>query len=138
MAYRLDFNRFTDVAAPLEDSGIVFDYELSVSEDMPHVAACCCEDCDGATIDEFLVSDDFEFTDYDPSSDFGNYVNYGANGYSNPYLDFGAVQNHEANLMAVLALMAVMALMEVILKMVASFMLAAQTPSLAILARHSQ
>lgn len=95
MAYRYEYNRFSDEALPLEDSGVSFDYEMSISTDTPHVASCCCEDCDGATMEDFMVPDGFEYSDYDPSSDFGNYANFGLNGYSNPYIDFGAVQNHD-------------------------------------------
>ena len=96
MAYRFDFNRFADIAMPLEDSGILFDYELSVSQETPHVSSCCCEACDQDTSEDHLRSEGVEYTDTDASAfDSGMYINYGLNGYSNPYLDFGAFEQHE-------------------------------------------
>ena len=97
MAYRFEFNRFADIAVPvLEDSGISFDYEMSVSTESEHMSSCCCEACDTDPFEEHLRPDDAEYSDVDGSSLGADlYINYGLNGYSNPFLDFGAVEIHE-------------------------------------------
>ena len=97
MAYRFEFNRFADIVVPvMEDSGIIFDYEMSVSTGGEHIASCCCDACEADPFEEHIRPDDVEYSDVDGSSfDAGLYINYGLNGYSNPFLDFSAVQIHE-------------------------------------------
>jgi len=84
MAYRFDFNRFSDSLSleNLENLGKqLFDYELSVSTEAAHVSSCCCEACE---------------PDVDPEDI--DYTNYGLNGYTSGWLDFGALgadHNHD-------------------------------------------
>jgi len=82
MAYRFEFNRFADISVPvLEDSGIVFDYEMSVATESAHISACCCEACDPEfdPFEEHLRPDGAEYSDADASSlDAALYINYGS------------------------------------------------------------
>jgi len=81
MAYRFEFNRFLDIAALQEQDLEAYDFELSVSLDGAHVPSCCCEACE---------------PDIDP--DNIDYTDYGLNGFTSPWLDFGALgddHNHD-------------------------------------------
>ncbi|WP_026942236.1 M10 family metallopeptidase C-terminal domain-containing protein [Hellea balneolensis] len=83
MAYLLDFNRFTYDLSPVAFDELEFDFEISVSTDSPHVSSCCCEACEDGGLKD---PDDIDYT------------NYGLNGYTNEWLDFGALgadHNHE-------------------------------------------
>lgn len=81
MAYRTDFNRFVDLASLREQDLEAYDFELSVSTDTPHVASCCCEACE---------------PEVDPENI--DYTDYGLNGFTSSWLDYGALgadHNHE-------------------------------------------
>jgi len=81
MAYLLDFNRFIDIAVLQEQDLVAYDFELSVSLDSAHVPLCCCEACEPE-----LNPEDIDYTDY------------GLNGFTSPWLDFGALgadHNHD-------------------------------------------
>ena len=83
MAYLSEFNRFTDTLTSIDIEGFNFDFELSVSTEEPHQSSCCCEACDEAG---FKDPDDIDYT------------NYGLDGFTNQWLDFGALgadHNHD-------------------------------------------
>ena len=70
MAYRFEFNRFVDIAVPvLEDSGITFDYELSVSTDSEHISSCCCDACEPE-----LDPEDIDYVVFDENDGTNNGV----------------------------------------------------------------
>ncbi|MEP3890036.1 MAG: M10 family metallopeptidase C-terminal domain-containing protein [Hellea sp.] len=81
MAYLFDYNRFDGNLASIDVAGFDVEYELSVATDTAHQSSCCCEACEPDGNDDLAPSEI-------------DYTNYGLNGFTNEWLDFGALSPH--------------------------------------------